>query len=35
LNLPKVAPSIVQRLDSSNGAKPVNGIQLKRTAETS
>ena len=37
LNLPKVAPSIVQRLDSSNGTKPTmaNGIQLKRTTETS
>jgi len=34
LNLPKVAPSIVQRLDSSHGAKPalMNGIQLKREA---
>ena len=34
LNLPKVAPSIVQRLDSSNGAKPAlaNGIHLKRAA---
>jgi hypothetical protein len=34
LNLPKVAPSIVQRLDSSNGAKPTpaNGIHVKREA---
>jgi len=35
LNLPKVAPSIVQRLDSSNGSKPANGIHLKRPAEVS
>ncbi len=31
LNLPKVAPSIVQRLDSAE-ARPVNGIHLKREA---
>ena len=31
LNLPKVAPSIVQRLDSTE-ARPVNGIHLKREA---
>jgi homocitrate synthase len=36
LNLPRAAPPIVQRLDSSNGSKPAtNGIHLKRTAETS
>jgi homocitrate synthase len=37
LNLPQAAPSIVQRLDSSNGAKPAmaNGIQLKRATEGS
>ena len=37
LNLPQAAPAIVQRLDSSNGAKPAmaNGIQLKRAAEGS
>ena len=34
LNLPKVAPSIVQRLDSTAArpTAPVNGIQLKREA---
>jgi hypothetical protein len=37
LNLPKAAPPIVQRLDSSNGSKPIitNGIPLKRTVEVS
>jgi hypothetical protein len=34
LNLPQVAPPIVQRLDSSNGAKPAtSGIHLKRPTE--
>ncbi len=35
LNLPKTAPPIVQRLDSSNGSGPAlaNGIQLKRAAD--